>query len=117
MHLTVPAEDPAEDSEGDGGSALAALEEAARTTGTWFADAAGTVGSGVAKGAGALGTGVAGAASSVTRPFRATDLDSDGVVDEAPALTAAKNAGGAIAGAAGAAGSGVKGLFTKKSRG
>jgi len=114
-HLAVPPVD-AEDSDEEGGSALSALEDAARATGTWFSDTAGTVGGGVARGAGALGSGVAEAASSVTRPFRATDLDGDGVVDQAQALSVVKNAKGAIVGAAGSAGSSVRGLFRGKNR-
>lgn len=57
--------------------ALAALDEAAKTTGSW----------------------VSGAAEKSTRAFRSVDRDGDGVPDEPQALTAVKGVGGAVAGA------------------
>jgi hypothetical protein len=57
--------------------ALAALDEAAKTTGGWVADAAGRS----------------------TRAFRSVDRDGDGIPDEPQALTAVKGVGGAVAGA------------------
>jgi hypothetical protein len=57
--------------------ALAALEDAAKTTGTW----------------------VSNTAERSTRVFRNVDLDGDGIPDEAMALTAVKGVGGAVAGA------------------
>jgi hypothetical protein len=83
--------------------ALAALEDSARSTGSWVSGAAG-----------AVGTGVAGAASTATRVFRRVDLDGDGVADEAQALTAAKQVGGRVAGAADAVGGKVAGLFRSR---
>ncbi|WP_305738450.1 hypothetical protein [Curtobacterium sp. A7_M15] len=100
LALTVKT---ASDDEGSDNRALAALEDAARSTGTWVTGAAG-----------AVGTGVSGAASSATRVFRRVDLDGDGVPDEAQALTVAKNVGGRVAGAADAVGGRVAGLFKKK---
>jgi len=70
--LATKADDDAEPNR-----ALAALEDAAKSTGTW----------------------VASTADSATRVFRRVDLDGDGVPDEAQAVTAVKEAGGAIAGA------------------
>ncbi|WP_210503914.1 hypothetical protein [Nocardioides xinjiangensis] len=58
--------------------ALAALEDAAKTTGAW----------------------VSNAADKSTRVFRRVDLDGDGIPDEARALSAVKGVGGAVAGAA-----------------
>ncbi|MDY0912864.1 hypothetical protein [Rathayibacter festucae] len=83
--------------------ALAALEDAAKSTGTWVAGTAGAVGDGVATAAGA-----------VSRPFRSVDLDGDGIPDEAQALTAVKGAASAVAGAADAVGGKVAGLFKRK---
>lgn len=57
--------------------ALAVLDEAAKTTGSW----------------------VTGAAEKSTRAFRSVDRDGDGIPDEPQALTAIKGAGGAVAGA------------------
>lgn len=57
--------------------ALAALDEAARSTTAWMSSTAGKA----------------------TRAFRSVDLDGDGIPDEAQAVTAIKNAGGAVAGA------------------
>lgn len=83
--------------------ALAALEDAGRATGTWITGTASAVGSTVASGA-----------ANVSRPFRSVDLDGDGIPDEAQALTAVKNVGGAISGAAGAVSGSVAGLFKRK---
>ena len=118
-HLTVAvtAESDADDREAEPNRALAALEDAAKSTGNWIADAASTVGGGVATGAGAVGTGVASAAVTVTRPFRSVDIDGDGIPDEAQALTAVKGVGGAIAGAADAVGGSLAGLFKPRTRG
>lgn len=91
VHLAVDAE--SEDGD-EPNRAIAALEEAARTTGGR----------------------IAGVADSATRVFRSVDLDGDGVPDEAQALTFVKGAGGAVAGAAGAIGGGVGGLFKRKKR-
>jgi hypothetical protein len=57
--------------------ALSALEDAAKSTGTWMTTAA----------------------DRSTRAFRRVDLDGDGIPDEPMALTAFKGAGGSIAGA------------------
>lgn len=57
--------------------AFAALDEAAKSTAAWMTSTA----------------------DKATRVFRSVDLDGDGIPDEAQALTALKNAGGAIAGA------------------
>jgi hypothetical protein len=118
-HLDVPvkAKADADDHDTEPNKALAALEDAAKATGTWVADTASTVGSGVALGATAVGSGVASAAGSISRPFRGVDLDGDGIPDEAQALTVVKGVGGAIAGAADAAGGKVVGLFKNKKRG
>ncbi|MET3809408.1 hypothetical protein [Arthrobacter sp. UYEF3] len=97
--------------------ALAAMEDAAKTTGNWIAGTASTVGSGVATGAVAVGSGVATAADTVTRAFRSVDIDGDGIPDEPQALTAVKGVGGALAGAAGSVGGSVAGLFKRKNRG
>ncbi|BCY10751.1 hypothetical protein [Actinoplanes sp. L3-i22] len=69
--------------------ALAAMQDAARSTGNWLGGSAQTIGSGV-------GT----VAGTVARPFQSVDLDGDGIPDEAQALTVVKGAGAAIAGAA-----------------
>lgn len=110
VHLDIPEKDV--DDDGESNRALAALEEAARATVGWISGAAGTVGSGVASGAVAAGAGV----SKATQAFRTVDLDGDGIPDEAQALTAVKNVGGAIAGAAGSLGGNVAGMFTSKKR-
>jgi hypothetical protein len=57
--------------------ALVALEDAAKTTGSWVTSAAGKS----------------------TRAFRSVDLDGDGIPDEPQALTAVKGVGGSVAGA------------------
>jgi Tfp pilus assembly protein PilE len=118
-HLDVPvkAKPDTDEQDTEPNRALAALEDAAKATGSWVADTASSVGSGVASGAVAVGSGVASAASSVSRPFRGVDLDGDGIPDEAQALTVVKGVGGAIAGAADAAGGKVAGLFKPKKRG
>lgn len=116
-HLAVPVKADAEDGEAEPNRALAALEDAAKTAGSWVGDTASTVGGGVATGALAVGTGVATAADTVTRAFRSVDIDGDGIPDEPQALTAVKGVGGAIAGAADAVGTSVAGLFKPKKRG
>ncbi|MET7419756.1 hypothetical protein [Dactylosporangium sp. NPDC005555] len=67
--------------------ALVALQDAARSTGTWVGNSAQTV-----------KTGVGAAVGTVTRPFRSVDVDGSPV--EPQALTAVKGVGGAISGAA-----------------
>jgi hypothetical protein len=104
VHLAISAKAEPTDEPLDS-KALAVLEDAARSTGTWFSGAAGSV-----------GAGVSGAASSATRVFRRVDLDGDGVADEAQAVTAAKQVGGRVAGAADAVGGKVAGLFRSKKR-
>ncbi|GIF47215.1 hypothetical protein DFJ67_7161 [Asanoa ferruginea] len=87
-HLTVEAKKkPEKDDEPN--RALSALQDAARSTGSWVGDSAHAIGSGVET-----------AAGTVTRPFRSVDLDGDGIPDEPQALTAVKGVGGAISGAA-----------------
>ncbi|GAA3557599.1 hypothetical protein GCM10022197_11070 [Microlunatus spumicola] len=115
-HLAVKvAEHPeGEDDELGQNRALAAMEDAAKMTGTWLADTASTVGGGVTTSAVAVGTGVASAADTATRVFRSVDIDGDGIPDEPQALTAVKGVGGAIAGTAGSVGGSVAGLFRKK---
>ena len=117
-HLEIPAKDAAGEAKDDTepNRALAALEEAAKASGSWVVDTASTFGGGVAAGASAVGSGVANAASSVSKPFRGVDLDGDGIADEAQALTAVKNVGGAIAGVADVAGGRVAGFFKPKNR-
>ncbi|MDP9695364.1 UNVERIFIED_ORG: Tfp pilus assembly protein PilE [Arthrobacter globiformis] len=123
----VPAEFPehlalqdktsdADDRESEPNRALAALEDAAKSTGSWITDTASTVGEGVATGASAVGSGVASAAAAVSRPFRAVDVDGDGIPDEPQALAAVKGLGGALAGASGAASGRVAGLFKSRKR-
>ena len=104
-HLAVPLKSSADADEEDveQNRALAALEEAAKATGTWVAGAASSAGRGVATGAAAVGSGVAGTASKVSSPFRSVDLDGDGIPDEARARTAVKGLGTAISGVAGTA--------------
>ncbi|GAA3455176.1 hypothetical protein [Dactylosporangium matsuzakiense] len=75
-----------DDAEAEPNRALAALEDAAKATGTWISGAASTAGAGVASAAGA-----------VTRPFRRVDRDGDGVADAPPALTAVKGVAGKAA--------------------
>jgi len=113
VHLQVPDQDDEDD---EPNRAIAAMEEAAKTAGHWIADVAGSVGTGVATGAGAAGAGVASAASTVSRPFRSVDLDGDGIRDEPQAVSAMKDAGGAIADAAGAVGENLAGMFRRKNR-
>lgn len=103
-HLALTVKTDSDDEESDN-RALAALEDAARSTGTWVSGAAGAVGSGVSS-----------AASGATRVFRRVDLDGDGEPDEAQALTAVKNVGGKVAGAADAVGGRVAGLFKSKKK-
>jgi len=105
-----------DDRESELNRALAALEDAAKSTGSWITGTASTVGEGVATGASAVGTGVAGAAAAVSRPFRAVDVDGDGIPDEPQALTAVKGLGGALAGATGVASGKVAGLFKSRKR-
>lgn len=103
-HLALTVKTDGDDEESDN-RALAALEDAARSTRTWVSGAAGAVGSGVSS-----------AASGATRVFRRVDLDGDGEPDEAQALTAVKNVGGKVAGAADAVGGRVAGLFKSKKK-
>ncbi len=103
-HLALTVKTDGDDEESDN-RALAALEDAARSTGTWVSGAAGAVGSGVSS-----------AASGATRAFRRVDRDGDGEPDEAQALTAVKNVGGKVAGAADAVGGRVAGLFKSKKK-
>lgn len=65
------------DEEQEPNRALAAMEDAAKATGTWVTDAA----------------------EKSTRVFRRVDLDGDGVPDDPRALTAVRGVGGAVAGA------------------
>ena len=105
-HLAIPLEADAEDGDDDQNRALAAMEDAAKMTGTWIAGTASTVGGGVAT-----------AADTVSRVFRSVDIDGDGIPDEPQALTAVKGVGGAIVGTAGTVGGSVAGLFKRKKRG
>lgn len=107
-HLAIPSKAKPEDDdvETEPNRALAALEDAAKATGTWISDAANVAGAGVAAAAGA-----------VARPFRSVDLDGDGIPDAPQALTAVKGVGGAIAGAAGAVGGKAASLFKTKKLG
>lgn len=118
-HLAVPAKETSDADHGEveRNRALTALQDAAKSTGSWITEAASTVGSGVTTGAVAVGTGAATAAGAVTRPFRSVDLDGDGVADEPRALTAAKDVGGTIADAADAVGDSLTRLFKRKKRG
>ncbi len=106
----------ADERETEPNRALAALEDAAKSTGSWITGTASTVGEGVATGASAVGTGVASAAAAVSRPFRPVDVDGDGIPDEPQALTAVKGLGGALAGATGVASGKVAGLFRSRKR-
>lgn len=115
-HLAVPEKAESEGDENESNRALAALDDAARATGSWIAGAASTVGGGVATGAAAVGSGVASAAGTVSRPFRSVDIDGDGIPDEPQALAAVKGVSGAIAGAAGTVGDRVGSLFRSKKR-
>lgn len=103
LALELRAKSDPDDTEGESNPALAALEEAAKATGSWITETASTVGGGVAN-----------AADTVTRPFRRVDIDGDGIPDEPQALTKVKGVGGAIAGAADVVGGNVVGLFKKK---
>ena len=115
-HLAIPAGPDSEDGDADQNRALAALEDAAKLTGSWISGTASTVGGGVATGAAAVGAGVATAADTVSRAFRSVDIDGDGIPDEPQALTAVKGIGGTIAGTAGTVGGSVAGLFKRKKR-
>lgn len=103
-HLDLAVEVESSDEDRDN-AALAALQDAARSTGTWVSGAAGAVGGGVVS-----------AAGSVTRPFRSVDLDGDGIPDESKAMTSVKAIGGSVAGAADAVGGRVAGLFGSRKR-
>lgn len=116
LTLVVKMGSEADDEEEEPNRALAALEEAAKATGSWIGDAAEAVGGGISAGALAMGIGVATAAGTVSRPFRSVDIDGDGVPDEPQALIAVKGAGGAIAGVADAVGGSVAGLFRRNKR-
>ncbi|MGI5180522.1 hypothetical protein ACQEVZ_29830 [Dactylosporangium sp. CA-152071] len=107
-HLAIPVKVKREDEDGNAepNRALAALEGAAKATGSWLSGAASAAGSGVATAAGA-----------VSRPFRSVDLDGDGIPDTPQALTAVKSVGGAIAGAAGTVGGAAVSLFKTKKLG
>lgn len=105
-----------DDRESEPNRALAALEDAAKSTGSWITGTASTVGEGVSTGASAVGSGVATAAAAVSRPFRAVDVDGDGIPDEPQALAAVKGLGDALAGATGAASGRVAGLFKSRKR-
>jgi hypothetical protein len=107
-HLAIPVKAKPEDAdvEAEPNRALAALEDAAKATGTWISEAANTAGAGVATAAGA-----------VTRPFRSVDLDGDGIPDAPRALTAVKDMREAITGAAGTVGDAAASLFKPKKRG
>jgi hypothetical protein len=104
------------DDEVEPSRALAALEDAAKATGTWISTTATAVGGSVASGTVAAGTGIVNAAGTATRAFRSVDIDGDGIPDEPRALTAVKGAGGAIAGAASSMGGSVAGLFKSRKR-
>ena len=95
--------------------ALAALEDAAKATGTG-SPAPPDGRNRRRNGRLAVGTGVATAAEHGGAPFRSVDLDGDGIPDAPQALTAVKGVGGAIAGAAGAVGGSVAGLFRSRKR-
>lgn len=117
-HLAVNLKSKADDDDVDAepNRALAALEDAAKATGSWFAGTASTVGGGVSTGAAAVGASVASATGSMTRSFRSVDIDGDGIPDEPRALSAVKGVGGAISGAADSVGGSVAGLFKSKKR-
>jgi hypothetical protein len=102
----MKAKPEGDDVEAEPNRALAALEDAAKATGSWISDAADTAGAGVAT-----------AAVAVARPFRSVDLDGDGIPDAPQALTAVKGVGGAIAGTAGAVGGAAASLFKTKKLG
>lgn len=117
LALHEKAKPDTDDRETEPNCALAALEDAAKSTGSWISGTANTVGEGVSAGAASVGTGVVSAAAAVSRPFRSVDIDGDGIADEPQALAAVKGLGGALAGAADAAGGRVAGLFKSKKRG
>lgn len=114
-HLNIPDKAEADES-AEPSRALAALEDAARSTGNWFSGTASTVGGGVAAGAVSVGTGAASAAALVSRPFRSVDIDGDGVPDAPQALTAIKGIGESVAGAAGSVSGKMTGIFRSKNR-
>ena len=87
-HLDVQIKEKPE-KDGEPNRAFTAMQDAARSTGSWVGDSALMIGNGVET--------VTGTA---TRPFRSVDLDGDGIPDEPQALTAVKGVGGAIAGSA-----------------
>lgn len=114
LALLARADSEVDDFEAEPNRARAALEDAAKATGTWLGDTASNVGGGISTGAVAMGTGLATAAGTMSRPFRRVDIDGDGIPDEPQALTAAKGVGGAIAGAADAVTDRVSGFFKPK---
>lgn len=95
-HLALAAAKAVSDDDSEGNRAVAALEDAARATGTWFVDAAGTVRVGVSSGVAAAGAGMVVAAGTVSRPFRSVDLDGDGIPDEPQALSKLKSVAGLL---------------------
>lgn len=105
-----------DEGDADDNAAFAALQEAAKATGSWVSGTAGAVGNGVATGTAAAGAGVAAAAGTISSPFRSVDIDGDGIPDEARALTAVKGVGGTIAGAAGSVGGSIRDRFRSKKR-
>ncbi len=115
-HLAVPVKTKpdTDDRDAEPNRALAALQDAAKATGSWIADTATTIGDGAVASAVAVGTGVTTAANTATRPFRSVDIDGDGIPDEPQALTTAKGVGSAIAGAAETVGESVAGVFKRK---
>ncbi|MGO4435144.1 hypothetical protein AB4Y88_18200 [Paenarthrobacter sp. RAF9] len=116
-HLTLQGRSSnTDEGESEPNRALAVLEDAAKSTGSWITGTASTVGEGVTTGASAVGAGVTSAAAAVSRPFRAVDIDGDGIPDEPQAFTAIKGLGGTLAGASGAASGKVAGLFKSRKR-
>jgi|GEM_PF-1488414 len=101
--LSAPDVESSGEDAAEPNAALAALEEAARTTGTWVAGAAGTVAGGVTT-----------AASTATRVFRSVDLDGDGIPDEPQALTVVKGVGAAVGGATSRVGERAAGLLRRR---
>ena len=107
--LLLDSEGPAERTESE------AIYQMVQVMESWFlADTATTVGGGVAAGAAAVGSGVTAAAGTVSRSFRSLDIDGDGILDEAQALTAIKGAGTAILGAKDAVVNRIAGLLKSK---
>lgn len=108
-HLTLPsaatssAEVDTDEDAVEPNAAFAALEDAAKATGTWMASTAGTVANGVSA-----------AAGSATRVFRSVDIDGDGIPDEPQALTVAKGLGSAVASATSNAGGRAADLFKRR---